>query len=695
MLISFSWLKQFISHSDSLKPEDVAEKLKLATVEVEEIKKLGEGLEKIDDFIFEIDNKSLSHRPDLWGHYGMAREVAVLFDKRLKDYKIKRFKSGNGVDLQVKVEDKKLCPRYMAIAVNGVKVAPSPQWLQSRLMSVGVRPINNIVDITNYVMLDLGQPMHSFDAERLQRTKIIVRRAKNGEKFVTLDGQEQKLTNEMLVIADEKKVIALAGVMGGENSEISKKTETIIFESANFDATNIRRTSLKLGLRTESSARFEKSLDPNLCELALKRAVQLVLEMCPEARVAGAAADVKHFRLNQGPIKLSLEFLNKKIGVDIKKSQAIGYFKKLGFSVKEKKKDVLSVIAPTWRATKDISIQEDLVEEVARLYGYDHLPATMPVCSIVPPEINRLRQLERKVMETLVQELSYTEVYNYSFVSPGQVEKLGNDLSKYLELDNPLSKEKPFLRRCLLLNLLENLEKNLAWFDEVKLAESGQVFRPKEKGEKVKEGERDCLPGQETWLTTVWASKKEMTPFWQARRAAEMIFAELNLEWQARPMKEPMPWQHPSRQAALVCEGKEVGLYCELNPLVGEKFGLLARVGVLEINLNRLLEVGEKAPVAGGAPDYPEVKRDIAFLVDKKVSHENLVSVIRSVDVLIKKTELFDVYEGEKIGAGKKSVAYHLIFRHPERTLTSVEVEAAREKVKKILRDKFSAEIRE
>ncbi|MFA4941992.1 MAG: phenylalanine--tRNA ligase subunit beta, partial [Patescibacteria group bacterium] len=341
--------------------------------------KLGQNLAenlKLDDTVFEVDNKSITNRPDLWGHFGLARDIAAFLDIKLIEPKInlekitKLEKKGEVIKLKAEVKDAKLCPRYMAIAMKGIKIADSPQWMKERLSAVGMRPINNIVDITNYVMLELGQPLHAFDANLVK--EIVVRRAEDKEMMETLDGQKRELNKEMLVIADDEKAIAIAGVMGGATSEISDKTDSIIIEAANFEPTQIRKTSQKLGLRTESSMRFEKSLDPNLCEQAIARVVELVKEICPGAVVASKLVDIKSFKINSDPIVLDISWLNKTIGEEIGEKTIIKTLNNLGFKTTQKKNEI-TVNVPTWRATKDISIREDLMEEIVRIYGYNNL----------------------------------------------------------------------------------------------------------------------------------------------------------------------------------------------------------------------------------------------------------------------------------------------------------------------------------
>ncbi|MBI5732211.1 MAG: phenylalanine--tRNA ligase subunit beta [Candidatus Magasanikbacteria bacterium] len=657
---------------------------------------LAEAL-SLDDAVFEIENKSMSNRPDLWGHYGLARELAVLYRKELKKYDPPAFKTGKLLKLKVKVEDDKLCPRYMAVALTGVKVTESPAWLKEKLLAGGLRPINNIVDITNYVMLDLGQPMHAFDAEKLSgaagRKTIIVRRAQAGERLRALDDKEYLLTEEMLVIADEKRPLALAGVIGGAESAVGKTTQTVIFESANFDSLAARRTALKLGTRTESSARFEKSLDPHWCELALKRAVELTIQFCPTAKVASRVADEKRFYLKGGHLETTFEFLRKKIGTEIESREIISILEYLGFGVKTKKES-LSVTVPSWRATKDVSLPEDLVEEAARIYGYGNLKTCLPVFPIIPPAVNSLRKLEHQAGEILIRGLSFAEVHNYSFVSARQIENLGDEKAKYLELDNPLSKEKPYLRRSLLLNLLENASRDIKFASAIRLLEIGQVFKAEEAGPRAAKQSDELLPRQDCYLTCLYIDKEDKAPFWQARRAAEELLGGLKINWTAGESKKIKPWQHPSRVLMIKAGGITAGEVYELRPVVAENFGLESRVGILEVNLDKLAEIPREAEHYAAFSPFPEAERDIAFWVKKEIKHGEISSAICQAEKLVKKAELFDMYEGEKIGKDGKSLAYHITFAAPNRTLKSEEVEAAREKIKELLKKKFGAEIR-
>ncbi len=666
-------------------------------------KKIGKPLAEVlnlNDAVLDIDNKSMTHRPDLWGHYGLAREVAALYKKELSPYEVPEIKSGKDLKIKVKVEDTSLCPRYMAVALSGIKIGSSPEWLQNYLQSVGLRPINNIVDITNYVMIDLGQPMHAFDGKLLAGDKnkelnIVVRRAKAGEEFTTLDESKHKLDASVLVIGNSRESVALAGIMGGLDSSVNDETETIVFESANFDPIIVRKAALKLGVRTDSSARFEKSLDPNLAEIALKKAVALTLELCPEAKVSSNIADEKSFGLNQGPIEMAWSFLFKKIGIEIDKKEVLNILTRLGFEAKDKK-DLLSVKVPTWRATKDVSIPEDIVEEVARIYGYGNIPTTMPLFPIEPPERNELRELEHRLRNILVFELGYTEVYNYSFVSAEQIKSLGGDVAKYIEMDNPLSKEKPYLRRTLVNNLLENVKKNIENFSTVRLFEVGQTFLLNEAGPRAKDSSDELLPRQDTWLTSIVAIRKGQNLFSTAKGVVETVAHELKSEFTYRSPENPRPWQHQTRSASIYYNNVLVGTIYEIHPAVLARIGIDGRAAAVDFVLNRLVELGVASnevkyqPV----PVYPEVVRDLAFVVTKSVTHDQIKELIINSDPLIRRVELFDSYSGDKISADKKSLAFHITYGSKDCTLTTEEINATQEKVLKNLIVTFGAEIR-
>lgn len=649
------------------------------------------------DAVFEVDNKSLSNRPDLWGHYGMAREVAVLTNKELSDYKVTDIKESKDLSIKVKIADKNLCPRYMAVAMSGVLVAPSPDWLKKKLAAVGLNSVNNIVDITNYVMLDLGQPLHAFDADLVTGKKgakeIFVRLADKEERVKALDGNEYVLSENDLVIADNSQVLAVAGVIGGEGSAISEKTTNIIFESANFLATSIRKTSTRLGVRTDSAQRFEKSLDPNLCELAIKKAVELAKQVCPDVVVSSSLVDETSFSLPVGPIEVTKDFFEKKIGVAVPEKDIVKILEKLGFELKDKK-DSWAVKIPTWRATKDVSLAEDLVEEIVRIYGYDHVPSSLPSFLIVPPETNKLRQLEWRVADVLVREFAYTESYNYAFVSGEQLKNLSEDVASYIELDNPLAKDRPYLRRNLLLNLLSNVANNIGQQSEIKIFETGKVFCADQPGVRSATNGDELLPRQDVWFTALYVNKKDHNPFWEVKRILGVVGQELKLDWTIAGVSSTT-WEHPTRTTIINIADQAVGSVGEVSVEVAKKFGIDYRVGFVQLNLSSIQELNAfKDFTYQPSPIFPAVERDVAFLVDKKINHSEIVEELSKIDVLIKKVELFDVYLGDKIAAGKKSMAYRVTYIDPARTLTGGEVDQVHAKVLNVLQKKFGAEIR-
>lgn len=654
---------------------------------------LAKALE-LDDVIFDIDNKSMTHRPDLWGHYGMAREISAVFNKKLKNYPTKEIKSSEEINLEVEVLNKDICPRYMAVMVGGIEISDSPDWLKKRLISVGIRPINNIVDITNYIMFDIGQPLHAFDKEKLKSNKIIVRNAYEKEEFITLDEKKHILNSENLVIADEEKALAVAGVMGGFDSQITTKTKTIIFESANFNPTSVRKTAVNIGLRTDSSSRFEKSLDPNLTELALKKAIELTLEICPNAKVISNVVDENNSNYNKAVIEVSYDFLYSKFGEKIDKKQILKILESLGFEIKEKK-ETLFITIPSWRATKDISIKEDIVEEVARIYGYDNFKTVLPVFPIVPPKENRLRNMERKIKNLLVDRFAFTESLNHSFISEKIIKKLGLNIKDYIELDNPIAKDKPFLRRELFSGLLLNLENNFRNYDELAFFEIGKIFKKEEMGERVSQNSDELLPRQDTILSFVYLNKNNKEAFFELSDVLNSLAKELGMRLKLEEAVLEEKYIHPNRSAVIVIDsGEKVGFISELHPQIQKDFGFGAKVAFVEINLNKILEEYKEKNNYETISIYPTVLRDLAFSVEQDIKHKDIVGLIYEQSNLITNVELFDVYLGEKIEKNKKSLAYHILFSSKERTLETAEIDKIFEKICQELKDNFGAELR-
>jgi len=657
---------------------------------------------KMEDTIIEVDNKSLSNRPDLWGHIGLAREISAIHNLAFRDYEydLEKLSCSEDCDkLNIKVENYNDCPRYMAVSMNGIKIAKSPKWIEERLLAVGVRPINNIVDITNYVMLEIGQPMHAFDKSQID--KIVIRRAKKDETMNTLDGEERKLSEDMIVIADSKKALALAGVMGGANSEINDETKEIIFESANFDFVSVRKTSNKLSLRTDSSSRFEKGLDPNICEKALVRAVELVKEIIPGAKISSKVVDEKKFDLDLGPIEIELDWFTKILGVKIEKKKIISILKNLGFSV-EDMDNKINVNIPTWRATKDISSKEDIAEEVARIYGYDNIPSLMPTLEMEAPEANKELALIRKIREIL-KGLSFSEVYNYSFVDEAQLKKMGIDSSSYLRLANPLTANQTLLRQKLATNLILNTKTNQVRFEEFEIFEIGSVFLSHEGTFNKDKKSDEKLPYQENKLGMLFASEKSEGLLRKAKGKVEGLFESLGLSLAFSVSDTQSNWSQKNYSADIYLAGERglvtdvfLGSISMLDKKISRSLGIKKEVVIIELYLGEILKANSKKEekTYKPIPKYPPLLRDLAFVVNKKVSYRDILKAVYNHSEFIDNVELFDVYSGESIGTDNKNLAFRVRYQ-ADKTLTNEEVDSIQKELLKKMGEKFEAVIRD
>lgn len=651
----------------------------------------------LQDTIFEVDNKSITNRADLWGHYGMAREIAAFLNSKTTKKFQKIAETEIKIDaeekkLDVKVIDKDICRRYMAVAMDGIKITASPEWLQRRLSAAGVRPINNIVDITNYVMMELGQPMHAFDANLID--KVVIRRAKKNEVIKTLDGEKRELTEDMLVIANSKDPVAVAGVMGGEESEVRDETTSIVFESANFEHVSIRKTSAKLGLRTESSIRYEKGLDPNLCGIALARAVELVKEICPEAKVISKIIDENNFQLNQGPIELNLKWLNTFVGAELTKKQVTDILESLGFVIEGGNDDLL-VKVPTWRAVKDISIREDLAEEVARIIGYDNLTPVMPMVDMRRPLVNEERILERKIKEILACGTHLSEVYNYSFVGEEHLDKLGINYSTHIRLANPISSQYTMLRQSLATNLIGNIRTNQARFEKFGLFEIGSVYLSMDGGLEKGDGSKELLPYQEKRLGILLAGSNAEI-FAEAKKTIQYLMDELKIKSHFSPLDLVPEWADTNECAKIMVEKRLLGTILKLNKTAASRLGVKKDATIIEISLKELYNIYSTKPVMKFQEfdKFPPMLRDLAFVVAEKVLYNDLAEEIESFHELIKSVELFDVYQGDKLGQDKKSLAFRLTYQ-TDKTLTAEEVDKIQSDLIKKLEEKFEAKVRD
>lgn len=650
----------------------------------------------IKDIVFEVDNKSITNRPDLWSHMGMARDIAVFLNEKFTPYIPKDdtlTSSDNSYKLKATVSDQELCPRYMAIAMSGIKIEPSPRWLEERLIAAGMRPINNIVDITNYVMLELGQPLHAFDQKLVD--EIVVRRAKKAETIETLDGTKRELADDMLIIADSQKPIAVAGIMGGATSEISDQTESLIIESANFNFVSVRKTAQRLGLRTESSMRFEKSLDPHLCQLALARTVELIKKLCPNAKVVSNLIDEKKFQLNQGPIELVPEVLFSILGEKIKKSRVEDILVGLGFVI-NKVEHNWQIMVPTWRATKDISIKEDLIEEVARIYGYDNLKPAMPAVDLKTPEIDEERKLERKVKEILTNGAGLSEVYNYSFVGEDQLKKLGFDYSKYIRLTNPISSQHTMLRQSLSPNLFLNVRTNQAKFNRIGLYEIGSIYLANEGIINKNNTNDEKLPFQEKRIGIVVAGDQAREEYSLIKGIVGYLAESLDMNFVFEPSEMRPSWADSTYYSYIVMNGRTVGSVAKLDSNFAKGLGIKKEVFCVEISLHEF-DIAQKLSGLKKFKEfekYPALTRDLAFVVNDIVLYNDIKKLIANFHELIREVELFDVYEGGKLGQDKKNLAFHIVYQS-DRTLNSEEVDIIQNNLIKELEIKFEAKIRD
>lgn len=636
-----------------------------------------------------IDFEITPNRPDCLSIVGMAREAAATFKTKLKTPVIslkEEAKEEAGELAKVIIKDEDLCKRYVARIIKDVKIGQSPLWMQRRLQSCGVRPINNIVDITNYVMLELGQPLHAFDFDKIEGRSIIVRRAEDSEKMITLDGIERSLSSETLVIADENKPVAIAGVMGGENSEITSLTKSILLESANFFGPSIRRTSRKLGIRSEASMRYEKGLDPNICSVAADRACQLIEEL-GAGKVVRGCIDVYPQRVTPRKIALRPERINKALGININRDDMIEILERLEIKV-QKDDEGLWAIIPTFRA--DITREADLVEEIGRMYGYDILPSTLPHGDITHGKLNTLQKYTDDVKQVLIG-CGYSEIYTYSFISPKVFDKINaprnNPLRKVITLLNPLGEEQSIMRTTLVPNMMDAISFNLNQkVEEIRLFEVGAVYVPEELPLKQ-------LPHEYRRLAMGICGKFQ--DFYDLKRAIETVFFKLKIKNYTFVQHQHFAF-HPGRCAKIMIGEKELGIAGEIHPNILENYDVGNRVYIAEIDLDFLLDKACTDVKFTALPKFPASDRDLAIIVEEKVPAGDIIQAIRKTGGdIVEKIELFDIYRGDQIQRGFKSLAFSIIYRAKDKTLTDEEVNCIHERVRKTLAEKFNGTLRE
>lgn len=636
-----------------------------------------------------VDFEITPNRPDCLSMVGMAREAAATFGSALNypdtsctdetDQQAKDF-------IQVEIKDPKLCRRYAARIVTDVKIGQSPWWLQKRLMYAGMRPINNIVDITNFVMLEYGQPIHAFDIRQIADNKIVVERAEKGEKFTTLDNTERTLTDDMLLIKDGQKGVAIAGVMGGLNSEIEDDTTTILVESANFNGDSVRATSKALGLRTEASSRFEKGIDPNLCQAAADRVCRLI-EILGCGKVASGTVDVYPKKFTAEPIDVRVDRVNKVLGIELSRDEMVKIFESLEMRV-EGDGQTMKVTPPTIR--QDMLSEVDFIEEVARMYGYDKLPVTLPKGNSEAGQ-SRERTLVDIARDTLCA-LGANEIQTYSFVSPKGVDDVRIDEDSweraFVKILNPLGEENSVMRTILTPNLLEVLGRNFSRnIEAVKAFEIGSTFttnfiRPED------------LPEEQTGLCVGLYGKD--ADFFTLKGMVTELLRILGVSGVTFIAESEYGVYHPGRCARIAVEDEELGILGEIHPDVAEKFGIGTRAYCCEMFFDSVVRHANIAKAYKPLPKYPATSRDIALLVDEEIQVGEIENIIKEHGKsILEKVQLFDVYRGKQVAEGKKSVAFALTYRDKNKTLTDEDVAKVHEKVLEALEEKANAVLRE
>ncbi len=635
-----------------------------------------------DDHVVEFE--ITPNRPDCLSVIGLAREAAATFDQELRLHEpvVKGGAEGSLVELlDVETPDPELCPRYTARMVRNVKIAPSPKWMRERLRSMGVRPINNIVDITNYVMLEYGQPMHAFDYRYVKGGKIIVRRAADGEELTTLDGNVRKLTHNMLVIADDTRAVGLAGIMGGENSEIVDDTVDVVFESANFDGTCIRKAALALGMRTEASAKFEKGLDPLNTLPAVNRACELV-ELLGAGEVVDGVIDILNHVPQPRILKLEPDRINGLLGTDIPEQEMVEILRKLGFTVEGDQ-----VTVPSWRG--DVIGMADLAEEVARFHGYNNIPTTLMRGQTTLGGYSTEEKLERQ-LGAMCRSLGYDEIITYSFISPTCYDKIrwsaDDPRRQSFKILNPLGEDTSIMRTTILPSMLEILTRNYNYRNQsARLYEVGRTYQ---------EGGNDGL-AVENKVLSMGAYGEDMD-FFTLKGAVEAILNDIRAE-DIRFEKpcQNNPSYHPGRCADVYAGGRRLGVLGQIHPLVAQNYGVDAEFYCAELDFTQLLHAKGPDPEYVPLPKFPSVTRDIAVVCDEAVTVGALEEAIRKgAKGLLKEVTLFDIYQGKGIPDGKKSVAFNLVLRSDDRSLTSEEADADVKSILETLEKELGAVLR-
>ena len=647
----------------------------------------------LNDIILEIDNKSMTNRPDLWGHYGIAREIAALYDLPMVEFPHFDRNVENTSGFHVTVEDAERCPRMIGTQIENVCVKPAPYWMQVRIWKTGMRPINALVDITNYVMLATGQPSHAYDSDHIAG-HIIVRRAKAGETLTLLNGKELPLSTDDLTIADDAGIVGLAGVMGGAKDSILPTTSKVILEIANFQAAGIRRTALRYDNRTEASARYEKAIDPERCDQALDLSMQLFSDLYPEMKVTGLVDEYPR-HLKQAEIDVPLSWLERRLGKRLSPDEIKHKMELLGYSITFNG-DNMHVVVPTWRSTGDVSIQADIMEEVARMYGYENFEAE-PITTTFDGAINQLdKDLERRIKEYLAIRCGMQEIFTYPWMEESYVNAVLQSTEGILSLSTPPSPAERFVRSSLLPNLCKAVVKNERYFDEFSIFETAQVFRDENYTSPY--DPREKLPSQRKNVAGAFATTdKDITAlFRKAKGVVEMMARYVHMETLTFRQTEKPVWadnvvwlniyRGDEKVGDLALLAKKVSMACGIKNL---------NVMLFQLDQDSLVPLKSRTNTFTHLAEYPMTDYDISLLVDGSVQWKDVAQTVRGIkSELLHGAAFVDEYRGKQVPAGKKSLTLRLAIGSKDKTLTSAEIEEVASGVLNKIAKRFGAELR-
>ena len=657
---------------------------------------LGEAMGSKDTI---LDISITPNRPDCLCVIGVAREIAALTHQKVKVPLLSLYDRGEEIHQKTSITilDQDLCPRYVARMIENVKIGPSPHWMSNRLEKVGIRSINNVVDVTNYVMMECGQPLHAFDFELLEKGRIVVRRAKEGEEFVTLDGVKRTLDGEMLMICDGVKPVAIAGVMGGLNSEIKEDTRRVLLESAYFNPEGNRRTSKKLGLETEAAYRFGRGIDYGGCLSAANRATQLIQELTG-GKVVEGVVDVYPTPIKPSPIRLSVRKIHQVLGTEVSAEQVRNYLEDLELEVQGEDEDVLVVTPPSFRG--DLEREIDLIEEVARLDGYERIPITIPKGPPSSEERSKEFIAERKVIDTLINH-GYHEVVTYSFTSPASWDAIGlppdDPRRKHLRILNPLTEGFSVMRTTLIPGLLETAQYNISRKNSnLKFFELKKVFIPQE---------RERLPEEIKFLVGLamgfgrdphWAFSPRPVDFYDIKGCVEDLLDALQIKRAKFNKAEDIPYLHPGKASKVVLDQEVLGVIGEVHPQVLGHYEIHGKAYLFEMDFSKMVKWAGEERRFQSLPKFPVVYRDLSVVVDRALEAEKVMEAIRAFQQpFVEEITLFDIYQGPPIPEGKKGISYRIRYQANDRTLTDEEVNQYHEKILTRLREVFQFELRQ